>query len=128
MARLTLTPVTPPGPFATLPLSANAADVAPVAQSTPGDGWAISGNNGRQLLLVQNTDVGAQTVTITSVARNGRTGDVTAYSLGAGELAIFGGFDRAGFNQSDGTVRIEASDATVKCAVISCPSSIFPNS
>jgi len=128
MARLTLTPVTPPGPFATLPFAANAADIAPVAQSVAGDGWAISGNNGRQLLLVQNTAIAAQTVTITSVARNGRTGDVTAYSVGIGELAIFGGFDRAGFNQSDGTVRVDASDVGVKCAVISCPSSIFPNS
>ncbi len=128
MARLTLTSVTPQGPFAALPLVASSADIAPVAQSVAGDGWAISGNNGRQLLLVQNTDAGAQTVTITSVARNGRTGDITTYSLAAGEFAIFGGFDRAGFNQSDGTVQVEASDAAVKCAVISCPANIFPNS
>jgi len=128
MARLTITAVTPQGPFAALPLVADSADIAFVAESTPGDGWAIPGNTGRQLLLVRNTDASAQTVTITSVPRNGRSGDVTAYSLAAGEFAIFGGFDRAGFSQSDGTVRVEASDGTVECAVISCPASIFPNS
>ncbi len=125
MSRLDLTPFTPLGPVATIPLSAGSADILPVAQSTPGDGWAITGNNGRYALLLQNTDVGPQTVTVTSVERNGRLGHITTYSLAADDLAILGPFDAAGFNQADGRVHIEASDAAVLAAAISLPSSLF---
>jgi hypothetical protein len=77
---------------------------------------------GKTLLIAQNTDSGAHTVTITSIVDAfNRTGDVTAYSLGAGELAIFGPFKEAGWKHLDtGEVGIwfEANDATVKFAVV----------
>jgi hypothetical protein len=73
---------------------------------------------GKTLLLVQNTDSGAHTVTISSVAdAYNREGDITAYSLSAGEIALFGPFKAAGWSNG-GNLDIDASDATVKFAVI----------
>ncbi|KKK53867.1 hypothetical protein LCGC14_3090460 [marine sediment metagenome] len=46
-------------------------------------------------------------------------------ALAADDLEILGPFDAAGFNQSDGRVHIEASDAAVLAAAISLPSSLF---
>lgn len=128
MARLDLVPYVPQGAFVATPLSANAADVPYIAQSTPGDGWAIPANNGRFLLLVHNTDAGAQTLTVISVDRAGRTGNITTYSIGTLETAAFGPFDRDGWNQSDGRVHIDASDAGVEAAALQLGADIFPNS
>ncbi len=128
MARLDLTPYVPLGAFVATPIGANAADVPYVAQSTPGDGWAITANNGRLMLLVHNTDVGAQTVTVISVDRAGRTGNITTYSIGTLETACLGPFDRDGWNQTDGRVHIDASDANVEAAVLQLGASLFPNS
>lgn len=128
MARTTLTPHVPLGPFVALPISADAADITFEAQ-TGTDGWDIPANNGRYIILVRNDHAAdAKTVTITSVARNGRTGDQGAYSLAAGDVAWFGPFDRAGFNQSDGAVDIEGEDTNVVVALLSLGSDVFPNS
>lgn len=77
----------------------------------------------RDLLIVHNTDAAPQTVTLTSVAdEHGRTKDVTAYSLGAGEIAVFGPFyNEEGWKQLDGYVYVEAAAATVKFGVIELP-------
>ncbi len=125
MARLDLVPKTPSGPFPTLPLAADSADVVPIAQSTPGDGWAISGNGRKTMILVHNTNAAPQTITVISVARNGRTGDITTYSIGIDELAMFGPFDPVGWNQSDGRVHIDGSDALVLVAAIDLPLNLF---
>lgn len=77
--------------------------------------------NTGDILLAWNTDAGAQTCKVTSKAaqKTGRTGDIGDYSIGAGEIAVIGPFnDQDGFKQSDGYIYIEASDATVKFAVI----------
>jgi hypothetical protein len=59
--------------------------------------------SGKSLLFVQNTDVSAHTVTIHSVVdAQGRLGDITTYSVPAGETHIFGPFTTtpAGWNQT----------------------------
>ncbi len=104
-------------------VSANAADVALVA------GDVVNGNQadctGKELLLVQNTDIGAGTVTIAGKADEyGRTGEITAYSVGAGEIAIFGPFPTDAFRQVSpvaGKMNIDVSAATMKLAVLRLP-------
>lgn len=77
---------------------------------------------GKEVLLVQNTHASsAYTFTITSVAdRNGRTGDITTYSLAAGETAVVGPIPTEGFQQTGtdkGKIYLTASNAAVKFAV-----------
>lgn len=128
MARTDLTVHVPLGPFVALPISADAADITFEAQTST-DGWAITGNDGRVIILVRNDHATtAKTVTVTSVARNGRTGDQGAYSLAAGDVAMLGPFDRAGFNQSDGRVHIEGEDTDIVVAAIQLGADVFPNS
>ena len=76
----------------------------------------VPGND--TLVIVKNEGVVARTVTFSSKAdEKNRTGDVTAYSLGAGELAMFR-FKKAGWMQSDGKIYMEAEHADIKYAVI----------
>jgi hypothetical protein len=122
MARLALTVQTPPGKYPALPLTANSADLA----------WTASGANyadgasftltGRELLLVRNANAGAQTITISSVADDkGRVGDITTYSIGIGEYAMFGPFPREGWAQSDGKLYFAVTAADLYFAVVQLP-------
>lgn len=92
------------------------------AGNTGGDTITITG---RELVIVQNTGVGARTFTIASAAdEKGRTGDITAYSLAAGEFAYFtGGLTNSiGWrNVSTGLLTITPSHAEVKYAVLKLP-------
>jgi hypothetical protein len=97
-----------------------AADEADLATEAGDD---VNGNDvdctGDELLVVHNTDVGAQTVTITAAPDEfGRAGSITAYSVGADEIAIFGPFPTAGWRQTDGKLYIDVSDATVELGVL----------
>ena len=87
---------------------------------------------GKTFLLAMNTDSGAHTVTVSSVAdEKNRKGDITAYSLAAitgttPVIAQFGPFQNPGWlTPTDGTTPaglwFAASDATVKFAVITLP-------
>lgn len=122
MARLPLTPQSPPGSYPATPLAANAADF----EWTPaggdfgdGAGFALTG---RELLLVRNDNVGAQTVTISSVPdEKRRKGDITTYSIDPGEYAVFGPFLVDGWVQSDGQLYIAASATDVAFAVLRLP-------
>lgn len=115
MARVTLTKTTIEGPFGDYgageaDLNLQAADITDKNQFKC---------TGKDIVIAQNTDVGAQTVTITSYADPyGRTKDITAYSLAADDVAIFGPFGTTGWMQADGYVYLEASAATVKFAVV----------
>lgn len=89
---------------------------------------AANGNSfqctGKELLIVQNSGVSARTLTVTSVpGRDGRTGDITNYSIGAGEFAYFtqGLTNSKGWQQSNGMIYIAASNAEVKLAVLRLP-------
>lgn len=124
MARLVVTPFIPKGSYPALPLTADASDLAFVVAGTytDGEGWA---NTGREILVVFNSGASPYTFTVSSVALLGRVGDITAYSLAAGEYAVVGPFDTKGWNQADGMVYVVGSNALVKFAVIQMPSTIF---
>lgn len=106
------------GPFATI--AANGADFTFAAGTiTDGDTFACTG---REILLVKN-GTGTNTITITSVANaKARTGDITTYSLGAGEFAAFGvGLTNTPGWKSSGVIRITVSSAEVSVAVLKLP-------
>lgn len=119
MARLALTPQTLPGSYPALPLSANSVDVtftAAGASFADGAGFPLTGG---EILLVKNANVSAQTVTISSVADDlKRTGDISTYSIGASEIAVFGPFELKGWRQADGKLYIAASATDVQFAVL----------
>jgi len=118
MARTSLTKTTALGAYGTY--SANAADLT-MAAADVGDKnqFTFAGND---LVVAHNTAGTAQTVTISSVADPyGRTGDIDTYSIGAGEYAVFGPFEAAGWQQSDGKVYLEADSADVKLGVVKLP-------
>lgn len=82
-----------------------------------GNKFTASGND---LIVVHNTDAGAQTFTITSVADAfGRTGHITAEAISAGAYKIVGPLPLAGWNQTDGTILCSGSHAGVKFGIIS---------
>lgn len=51
----------------------------------------------------------------------GRSGDIAAYSLAAGDIAVFGPFKRDGWVQADGNIYLQASNVAVKFGVITLP-------
>ena len=75
---------------------------------------------GKELVLAINSDpTNPYTVTIESVVDDlGRTGDITTYSLAAGEYAVFGPFTLEGWRQSNGKLNFKGSNAAIKFAVI----------
>jgi len=101
MARLAITVQEPAGFWPALPLTANAEDFTWTASGADfADGFSFT-NTGRELILIRNDNVGAQTITVSSVVdRFNRTGDITTYSIGAAEYAWFGPFKQDGWNQS----------------------------
>lgn len=119
MARLALTVQEPPSAYPSLPLAADDADVAFTAAGAAFADGASYPMTGRELLLVRNANAGAQTISIDSVAdTRRRTGDISAYSLAAGEIAAFWINRTEGWRQSDGNLYFEASAADVEFAVI----------
>lgn len=77
---------------------------------------------GQELLLAWNTGASPYTITITSIADPyGRSDDITAESIAAGDIRMFGPFDIVGWQQSDGNLYFEATNAAVEFAVISLP-------
>ena len=116
MARQTIAKQTPKGPYPSLPVSANALDITFTAAIVADKEQFVPGND--TLVLFKNSGVGAATFTLTSKADDkNRTGDVTTYSLGAGEVAAFR-FKKAGWMQSDGKIYMEASSTDIGYAVI----------
>ena len=100
-----------------LTVAADAADVAFDA------GDEVNGNEvtltGGEYLLVNNSGGSAYTVTITAAPDTiGRTGSISAYSVGAGELAIFGPFPQAGWKQDDGMLYVDVSNPALELAIL----------
>lgn len=119
MPRTALTPQSPPGAYPGT-IAANAADLSFAAADVANKNQVAL--TGKEMLIVRNDNAGAQTVTINSVADSyARTGDITAYSIGAGEYAFFGPFPVAGWRQTDGNLYLEGSHADIKFAVIKLP-------
>lgn len=114
-----LTPVTIIGPFAAV--SAGAADFTWTAGDTGTDTFACTG---REILLAYNSGGSPYTITITSVDDQfGRSEDITAYSLAAGDYAVFGvGLTNSpGWKQTNGTIIVDVENAAVKWAVLKLP-------
>jgi hypothetical protein len=123
LARTAITPQVPLGSSPALPITALAAALtfaATDAAAAP-NGMKVP-STGRELILLQNTDAAAQTITIISAPDGfGRTGDITTYSVPAGGFAVLGPFNAAGWRQSDGFLYINSSDVDLKIAVLQLP-------
>ena len=111
MARTTLAKTTVPGPFATDGVAVVWADADTVNLNQVK-------LTGRELVLARNTGAGAQTVTITSVALNGRTGHITADSIAAGAMHCYQVFPTDGWLQSDGFLYLQGSAIDIEFAVL----------
>lgn len=117
MGRTTLTRTSPVGPYPTLPVSANALDLVMT-------GADITNNNqilldGPMIVIAQNTDTVDRTITLTSSADpQKRTGDISAYTLSADEIAAFKIDQIAGWAQTDGYLYLQANNAAVKLGAI----------
>lgn len=117
MARTVLTKnvlTTPRNPTAGTLLVWTAAD------TTNFNAFAMSGND---LLLAWNSGASPYTVTITSAPdpNYGRTKDITTEAIAAGTIRCYGVPQTAGWQQTDGNLYVQASNAAVLFAVISLP-------
>jgi hypothetical protein len=117
MARQSHTPLTALG-TKTDAYSANAADLTMTAADTVNNEQVTL--TGNELVIAHNTDgVNPYTVTVSSVVDDmGRDGDISAYSLAAGEYGVFGPLGIEGWRQSDGKLYFEGSNAAIKFGVI----------
>lgn len=117
MPRVTITKQTPKGPYPTLPVAADSMDLTMLAADTVNKEQFVP--SGDDLVIAHNTDgASARTITFTSAPDDkNRTGDISAYSIGINEIAVFR-FKKKGWVQSDGRIYIEASNAAVKWAVL----------
>lgn len=116
MAETLLTVKETSGIYPALPLTANAADFTFAAIDISDGGAFVS--DGTEIILCQNNTAGAETVTIESQADNQRRlGNITDYSVGAGEFACFH-VAGLGWADADGKIHFSASDVGVLFAVI----------
>ncbi len=122
MARLILTVQEVLGKYPATPLVANSADFTWTASGADfADGFGY-GMTGRELLLVQAPAAGARTVTISSTPDEmGRSGTITAYSVGANEFAVLGPFPKEAWAQTNGQLYGAASADDVNLAVLRLP-------
>lgn len=100
-----------------LTVAADAADI-------PTDAGDLANGNevtltGGEWLLVHNTGASAYTVTLTAAPDSvGRSGTIAAYSVGAGELAIFGPLPQSVWKQADGMLYVDVSNVAVELAIL----------
>lgn len=120
MARATLNKTTLLGSYPSLPLAANSADLVETAVtgSSGSSGNQIAwGDFGKLVVIVHNTHAAnPYTVTFTSIANANtlnRSGDISAYTLQATEIAVFV-FERNGWYQSDAMLYLEGENAAIK--------------
>lgn len=102
-------------------VAANAADFTFAAGDAGNGNYFV--HTGRQLILARNTGAGARTITLQSAPDVlNREQDITAYSIGAGEFAIFPQpLALDGWRQSNGQFYIDVEHAEVTLAVITLP-------
>lgn len=119
MARTPIGTQAPLGAYPATPLAADTADLTFTAgDDVEGMSFAPTGHD---LLIVRNVGAGAETLTIKSHASAGsrrRLGDIADYSVGAGEIAMFGPLKVDGWVQSDGLVHVDVSAADVELVII----------
>lgn len=113
MARVTLTKTTAPGStnYTGVALTMTAADTTDKNQFVAA---------GKDLIVAHNTGGSTYTITVTSAADPyGRTKDISAVNITAGQYMVFGPVELTGWQQADGKVYLEASNAAVKFGVVS---------
>ncbi len=116
MPRITHTVQVPLGSIGDYSVG-DAADIAFLAADVANQEQFAS--TGKEHILARNVGGGPFLITVTSVNDPfNRTGDITDYSLGAGEFAILGPFDRTGWKQADGFIFFEANNVAIEFAVI----------
>lgn len=117
MPRVTITPRTVAlGAFPVLPVVAGSLDLIWLAADAANKEQAKW--TGKEIILAWNGGAVSRTITVTSVAIRGRTGDVTAYSIAAATISILP-LPLVGFVQSvGGYLFFEASHADVLFAVL----------
>lgn len=104
----------------TVTQAANVFDIALAAADTTNQNYGLV--SGGELLIAMNTHAStAYTVTVNSTkdANKNRSGDIAAFSLDAGEMAIIGPFTRDGWEQAGadaGRIHFEGENAAVKFA------------
>jgi hypothetical protein len=112
MARTELTKTTKPGSY-----SGSGAALTMTGADTSNQNSFKA--NGGDLVIAHNTDTSAHTVTINSVDdRYGRQEDISAESIAAGEIRIFGPFKIHGWMQSDGHIYLEADSSSVEFGIV----------
>lgn len=108
------------GVYPSLPLASSAVDFMFTAVDDPTDRQTPL-VDAKTVVMAYNTDSGAHTITFTSVLNAfNRAGDITAYSVAAGKIALFGPFRNAGW-ASLGKLLIDISDPKLRLAVITLP-------
>lgn len=117
MARTLLTKIVATGSFP----SAGVVAALTAADASNGNSFQMNGND---LVIIWNdhaTD--AKTVTIhSSPNSNGRTGDITAFSIVAGTARLFGPLKKSeGWIQTGGVCHINGEDNNIKFSVIALP-------
>lgn len=126
MARVLVVAQTLPGAYPTLPITPGSRVLAFQATDAGLDNYTPIVEN-KTIIFVKNAHAAdAKTVTFTSVADSpfGRTGDVAAYSLAAGEIAVFGPFKASGWSHGSGPtggIWIDGSSADIQVAVVTLP-------
>lgn len=111
--------VTPKGPYPGT-VAANDLDVATFnLDNTNGNVFV---GTGRELLVIENPTGGAITVTLTSAFDQAkRKGDITTYSLGAGEYMTFWYGSLIGWDQGGGQIYIDCSATGLKGLLLRIP-------
>ncbi len=119
MTKQTHTPLTALGSYGNYSV-ANVADLAMTAADVGNKEQVVA--SGKDLIVAYNTGASAHTITVTStIDPYNRTGDISAYSLGAGEFAVFGPLATTGWIQTDGKIYFEANHAEIKFGVVRLP-------
>ena len=120
MPRTNIAAQTTPGPYPTIPLTPDSRDIAFVGANVA-DGNDTALVAGKTLVIVRNVDVGAHTVSFASQPDTlNRKGDITDYSVGAGQSALFGPFTTIGWAAA-GRLQINGDNVNVEIAVITLP-------
>lgn len=112
MPRTTLTKSTAGGSYnhAGVTLTMTAADTSNYNQFTA---------TGNDLLIIHNTGGSDYTFTVTSTAdAYGRTKDITTETIAAGAYKIVGPLQITGWQQTDGKIYLQASNAAVKFGIV----------
>lgn len=111
--RTTINPFSPAAILSGAP-AADALDATFTAIDTSNGNQTL--NNGQLMLIFYNSHAStAYTFTVSTVADDlGRTGDITTYSLAAGEYAVVGPIPTKGYTQSNGYIYYTASNAAIK--------------